>query len=374
MTTVGSLFSGVGGLDLGLSRAGWSHDWLCESDPWRRTILAQHFPGVTIHEDVRNFGHDAMDAGAHPDLIAGGFPCQDVSVAGRRAGLAGERSGLWHEFHRIVAALRPRAVLVENVPGLLSSNGGVDMGVILDALANLGYGVAWRVLDAQHFGVPQRRRRVFLLALPDGRAGAHRAAEILGLPGISSGDSPQGSEAWADHTGGPARRADDGRVDHTLTRTRSVGPEDTPLVRTMRQGRRIAHTLTRKHDSGDDGGGRGTPLVVAGSLDCRRGGADDNDARARHLVAQPLAHTLTKTRASASGHAPDEANYISSGIGVRRLMPVECERLMGWPDGWTAPGSDARRYAACGDGVAAPVAEWIGRRLNHAIKRREVTR
>jgi DNA (cytosine-5)-methyltransferase 1 len=323
MTTVGSLFSGVGGLDLGLSRAGWSHDWLCESDPWRRTILAQHFPGVTIHADVRNFGHDA-GRGAPPDLIAGGFPCQDVSVAGRRAGLAGERSGLWHEFHRIVAALRPRAVLVENVPGLLSSNGGVDMGVILDALANLGYGVAWRVLDAQHFGVPQRRRRVFLLALPDGRAGAHRAAEILGLPGISSGDSPQGSEAWADHTGGPSRRAD---------------------------GRRVAHTLTR-----------------------RQGGADDNDARARHLVAQPLAHTLTKTRASASGHAPDEANYISSGIGVRRLMPVECERLMGWPDGWTAPGSDARRYAACGDGVAAPVAEWIGRRLNHAIKLREVTR
>lgn len=347
MMTVGSLFSGVGGLDLGLSRAGWSHDWLCESDPWRRTILAQHFPGVAIHEDVRNFGHDAMGGGAPPDLIAGGFPCQDVSVAGRRAGLAGERSGLWHEFHRIVAALQPRAVLVENVPGLLSSNGGEDMGVVLDALANLGYGVAWRVLDAQHFGVPQRRRRVFLLALPDGRAGAHRAAEILGLPGISSGDSPQGSEAWADHAGGPARRADDGRV---------------------------AHTLTRKYDSSDDGGGRGTPLVVAGALDRRQGGADDNDAQARHLVAQPLAHTLTKTGASAGGHAPDAANYIYSGIGVRRLMPVECERLMGWPDGWTAPGSDARRYAACGDGVAAPVAEWIGRRLNHAIKRREVTR
>lgn len=118
------------------------------------------------------------------DLLAGGFPCQDLSVAGRRAGLAGDRSGLFFEFARIAETLRPRWVLVENVPGLLSSNGGRDFGVVLGTLADLGYGVAWRTLDSRFFGVPQRRRRVFILgALADGdpRAAAERAGQVLAV-------------------------------------------------------------------------------------------------------------------------------------------------------------------------------------------------
>lgn len=118
------------------------------------------------------------------DLLVGGFPCQDVSVAGRRAGLAGERTSLFFDAMRVVQALRPEWVLLENVPGLLSSNGGRDFGVVLGTLADLGYGVAWRTLDSRFFGVPQRRRRLFILgAVADGdpRAAAERAGQVLAV-------------------------------------------------------------------------------------------------------------------------------------------------------------------------------------------------
>src|SRR5690606_9794224 len=123
-------------------------------------VLARHFPEAQLYEDVRTVGRDELEP---VDLICGGFPCQDLSVAGRRAGLAGERSGLFFEFARILDELRPRWVVIENVPGLLSSNGGRDMGTVLGTLAKLGYGYAYRVLDAQYFGVAQRRRRGFIV-------------------------------------------------------------------------------------------------------------------------------------------------------------------------------------------------------------------
>jgi len=168
----GSLFSGIGGFDLSFERAGMECAWQCEIDAKARDVLRKHWPDVPIVEDVRDVGRDTVEP---VDLICGGFPCQDLSVAGKRAGLAGERSGLWFEFARIVEELKPRWVVVENVPGLLSSNRGADFAVVLQGLVERGYGVAWRVLDAQYFGVAQRRRRVFIVAsLGDGCA-----AEIL---------------------------------------------------------------------------------------------------------------------------------------------------------------------------------------------------
>ncbi|HRC62622.1 MAG TPA: DNA (cytosine-5-)-methyltransferase, partial [Dehalococcoidia bacterium] len=161
----GSTFSGVGGLDLGLRRAGLDHAFFAELDPWRRAVLAAHWPGVDVYDDVH-----AVRSGAGPvDVLAGGFPCQDVSIAGHRRGLAGARSGLFFEFARIAADLQPRWLLVENVPGLLTANGGRDFGCVLAELADLGYGVAWRHLDARYFGVAQRRRRVFLVGHLGGR-------------------------------------------------------------------------------------------------------------------------------------------------------------------------------------------------------------
>jgi DNA (cytosine-5)-methyltransferase 1 len=124
------------------------------------------------------------------DLICGGFPCQDLSVAGRRAGLRGERSGLFFEFARIAQTLRPTWLLIENVPGLLTSAKGHDFAVIVDTLADIGYGLAWRILDSQYFGVPQRRRRVYIV----GHLGAPCPPEILFEPEGGGGDTATGGE------------------------------------------------------------------------------------------------------------------------------------------------------------------------------------
>lgn len=158
--TVGSLFSGVGGFDLGFERAGMKVLWQCEKDPAARSVLRRHWPDVTCYEDVRDVGAHNLE---HVDVICGGFPCQDLSIAGKRAGLTGERSGLWFEFARIVREMQPEWVVIENVPGLLSSNGGKDIGIILSSLEQYGYAVDCDILDTQNFGVPQRRRRVFLV-------------------------------------------------------------------------------------------------------------------------------------------------------------------------------------------------------------------
>ena len=151
----GSLFSGVGGLDLGLERAGFECAWQAEKDKYCLKVLEEHFPDAERYDDVRSITRETAEP---VDLICGGFPCQDVSVAGKRNGLSGARSGLWFEFERIIREFKPKWVLIENVGGLLSSNSGEDFRTIIQTLDELGYGVAWRVLDSQYFGVPQRRK------------------------------------------------------------------------------------------------------------------------------------------------------------------------------------------------------------------------
>ena len=169
-----SLFSGIGGFDLAMERVGIDVVGMCEIDKHAQEVLKKHFPNATLHDDVKKVGKEQYERKSI-DVIVGGFPCQDLSIAGKRAGLAGERSGLWHEFARIIDELEPNWVVVENVPGLLSSNKGADLAVILQWLAQRGYGVCWRILDAQYFGVPQRRRRVFIIA----SFGNGRCAEVL---------------------------------------------------------------------------------------------------------------------------------------------------------------------------------------------------
>ncbi len=198
----GSLFSGIGGIDLGLERAGMECAWQVEIDPYRREVLARHWPDVRRYEDVRDCcrvdgalqegNRQRCDRCLDPvDLICGGFPCQDVSTAGKRAGLRAERSGLFFEFARIVGELRPKWFLVENVPGLYSSNAGKDFDIVIGTLAELGYGLAWRVLDSQHFGVPQRRRRVFIV----GYLGGPCPPAVLFEREGGEGDSAEGRKA-----------------------------------------------------------------------------------------------------------------------------------------------------------------------------------
>ena len=187
-----SLFAGVGGFDLALERAGVSVVASVEIDKHARGVLSQQFPNTTLINDVKDvtgdqlkqLGFDGSDG-----IIVGGFPCQDLSVAGKRAGLAGARSGLFWEICRILDETKTKWFVLENVPGLLSSNDGRDMGTVIQALVERGYGVAYRILDAQYFGVPQRRRRVFIVGCLGDNGGA--PAEVLSLIEGMRGYSPQ---------------------------------------------------------------------------------------------------------------------------------------------------------------------------------------
>ena len=166
MFTGVSLFAGVGGFDLAMQRKGVKVVASVEIDSKCNEVLAKHFPEATQFTDVTTVkGEDLINVGFNPSkgIITGGFPCQDLSVAGKRAGLAGERSGLFWEIARLVEETQTEYFVIENVPGLLTSNKGRDFGVVVGTMADLGYSLGWRVLDAQHFGVPQRRRRVFIV-------------------------------------------------------------------------------------------------------------------------------------------------------------------------------------------------------------------
>ena len=183
---VGSLFSGVGLCDLGLEWAGMGHAFFCEVDPFCRSVLRRHWPGIPIYEDVRELrGVDLPPV----DVLCGGFPCQDVSLAGKRKGIAkGTRSGLWHEDARLIEEIRPGYVIVENVPGLLAA--GVE--AVLQDLAEIGYDAEWEVLPAAAVGAPHRRERVFLVAYPhcDGRDPEHGVLSSLGR------DVGEGDQSW----------------------------------------------------------------------------------------------------------------------------------------------------------------------------------
>lgn len=165
--TYGSLFSGIGGIDLGLDRAGMRCAWQVEIDEYATKVLAKHWPHVTRFRDVRDCGAHNL---APVDLIAGGFPCQDISSAGKRAGIAGERSGLWSEFARLLRELRPRYACIENVAALLyplKRDGYIEpapISRILSDLAACGYDAEWQVLPASAFGAPHIRERAFIVA------------------------------------------------------------------------------------------------------------------------------------------------------------------------------------------------------------------
>ena len=156
------LFSGIGGFSLGLERAGgFETVAFCEIEPYCRRVLAKHWPNVPCYDDVRTLTAERLAAdGIAVDVICGGFPCQDISFAGKRAGLEGARSGLWSEYARLIGELRPRFVVVENVPGLLS----LGMGDVLGSLASLGYDATWDCIPAASVGAPHRRDRVWIVA------------------------------------------------------------------------------------------------------------------------------------------------------------------------------------------------------------------
>ncbi len=325
------LFAGAGGLSMGLEAAGMMPVAHAEIEPHARAVLRHHWPDTPLHGDVTQV--DWTQYAGRVDLVAGGSPCQDLSVAGKRAGLAGARSGLFYELIRAWDETGATYCLWENVDGARSSNKGADLASVLSAFVGGSVAVprdgwrragvvagatgvaAWRVLDLQHFGPPQRRRRIFVLAA---RTGGVDPAEVLAF-----------SEGVCGH----------------------------PSPREQQKQRQGAASSTR---GGVEGG---VAHAIKGSVIGRK-----DDAGSQRRVMACLPASLGK----GPGHNKDELQIAQFGR-PRRLTPLECERLMGWPDQHTAHGvkedgtayalSDTARYRLCGNGVGTPVAAWIADRL-----------
>jgi DNA (cytosine-5)-methyltransferase 1 len=500
-----SLFSGVGGFDLGLENAGMKTIYQCEWDKHANSILERHWPQVPRWGDISTLtAKEILRHGTPPDVVAWGSPCQDLSVAGKRAGLVGERSGLFHEGIRIINELRketnneyPKISIWENVAGALSSNRGADFGVILDEMAKAGAMVIeWGLLDAQHFGIPQRRRRVFCIAIfnsatasncpnpllpvgeslprntakgkPKRQSVASETSESLGTGGfrmrgfgdyandntasaikqrdykdatdlVVSESSTSSSFAQYQEGVGTLRSngGDLGGASETLIAepmlsfdtqfgsNANVFEDQSPTLKASQAAPSVAYPIdTRnalrdpdKYDAqnrqglgiGNDGDpmatltsahvnavafshydsqvsvGEVSPTLRSGTNGTGHAVAYDeyNDSinETHHalragtkqstgvLLEGEVVGTL---RSGGSGGVPSsrgEHLVTEPTMAVRRLTPLECERLMGWPDDHTrykADGTeqaDTHRYKQCGNGVASPVAEWIGKQL-----------
>lgn len=323
--TAASAFSGAGLADRGLTRAGFDHIWFCEVIPVRRSVLRRHYPGRPICEDVRILA-DEIEKGVYaaPDLFWFSPPCQDLSVAGLKAGLAGERSGLFFDGIRAVKSLRDRGtryVVMEQVPGLLMSNSFGDLLQVLTEFAALRP-VSWgyRILDAQYFAVAQVRRRVFFVL----DFGGERAGEILSLTeGLRGSAETCGSEGR--YNTEEASRCADTEL--------AIGFRDkASACQTMRVGS-IADTLTRTHSYS---------VLTKARMKLAKG----NDSGC---------YTLE--------------TYVCSDDRPRRMTPREWERCFGLEDDYTQLTDDGKviadspRYEMLGDGVVANVSEWLGRRV-----------
>lgn len=314
-----SVCSGIEAASVAWGPLGWQAVAFSEIEPFPCAVLAHHYPNVPNWGDMTKF-KDWPDATV--DLLCGGTPCQSFSVAGLRKGLDDPRGSLMLTFGAIAARYRPRWLVWENVPGVLSSNGGRDFGSFLGMLGQLGYGFAYRVLDAQYFGVAQRRRRVFVVGcLGDWR----RAAAVLFERHSLSGH--------------PAPRREAGQAAPTIP-ARSTG-----------------------------GGGLGTDFDCDGVQAVAFGG---DKPYALHGVADTLTSHWYRSNGAKAGNNSGMINPVYHGMRVRRLTPRECERLQGFPDDYTAipwrgkPADqcpDSHRYKALGNSWAVPVVRWIGERI-----------
>lgn len=372
---VGSLFSGIGGLEHGLERAGMEVVYQAEYDKQARRVLARHWPDVHRYEDV----HDVREANI--DVLCGGFPCQDYSVAGKRGGLVGDRGALWWEMHRIIALQRPTWVIGENVPGLLSSNGGADFRTIIASLVQLGYGVCWATLDSQYFGVAQRRRRLFIV----GHSGGVPRPEVLAISEGLFGHPAPSREAGEDaasclgtrSASGHDKRGDlssniqvmaSGQPNAEITRDLA------PTLNLNRDGAPIAFDTTQitsaANRSNPKAGDPCHPIAAGAHAPAIAFNIYPASGQGSVLEASTteLSNALNPTQLAAK---TERGTRVLSPT-PRRLTPTECERLQGFPDGHTefyADGTrvaDGPRYRMLGNAVTVNVAEWIGRRIMEA--------
>ena len=383
-----SVCSGIEAATQAWHPLGWSPVAFSEIEKFPSEVLAHHYPAVPNWGDMTKF-QEWPDADV--DVLAGGTPCQSFSVAGLRKGLADPRGNLMLTYLAIAAKYRPRWLVWENVPGVLSSNGGRDFAAFLGGLGELGYGFAYRVLDAQHvrtrrfpFAVPQRRRRVWVVGyLGDWR---RAAAVLFDRESLSGHPAPRRETGQVAPTiparslGGGGLGTDfdcDGGLIEAFGGGRRSGPVEAAACLTAK-GQRIdfevetfvAHTLRGEgFDASEDGTGRGTPLVPVPvakpvAFDCK-GTEVQFTTDGSHPTLRAMGHS--GSHQNAGGHAA-----VALSWAVRRLMPVECERLQGFPDNFTAipwrgksadQCPDGPRYKALGNSWAVNCAEWIGERI-----------
>jgi len=462
--TFGSLFAGVGGFDMGMEQAGWECKFQVEWDKHCQHILNKHWPDIPKWGDVSTVSGTEIPP---VDCIIFGSPCQDLSVAGKRAGLQGERSGLFYEAVRIIKEMRhvtngtfPRWAIWENVAGALSSNNGRDFAAVISEMAEAGAVLQeYALLDAQHFGIPQRRRRVFLVAcfdpaiarncpdplLPvseslrgDSKKGKSKGQAVtsetsagfgsssfggwsetdtaitLSARDHKSSDTIVGSLAARDYKGVGSQYVDEGKVivepmlldgtrvddvrvyeppvqtlkermgtggnnvpmlafDTQFGSNANVFEDQSPTLKASQQSPSVAYSIREDAKANTFSA---TELDHANALSALRPSPQSHHAQMfiAEITSTPVAYDEYNDSINETHHALRAGTKQSTGVleptmAVRRLTPLECERLMGWPDDhtrWKADGTeqaDTHRYKQCGNGVASPVARWIAQHI-----------
>jgi len=351
-----SVCSGIEAATVAWHDMGWKPVGFSEIEKFPSQVLAYHYPTVTNFGDMTKYKEWNLNDPI--GLLVGGTPCQSFSVAGLRKGLDDPRGNLALTYLGILDHFRPKWCVWENVPGVLSSGGGRDFGAFLGALGELGYGWAYRVLDAQNFGVAQRRRRVFVVGC---LGGWESAAEILFEPESLSRNikpSRKPRETTADKFVQCFEpRSPDGHA-------RIVG-NISPTLNTMTGGQRQPCVSIQGNLIGCDAGGP-QGIGVSNSNIMYTLTKTDVHAIAFDAYNSSVTGNVTKTLDTGSDyhHVP---NVYSSTMAVRRLTEVECERLQGFPDNYTNIKENCpsgARYKALGNSMAVPVMRWIGERIN----------
>ena len=370
MIKIPSLFSGIGGFEKGIQQAAdklnidIEYVFASENDKYARQIYRKNF-GVEPHGDITKI--KASDVPDH-DILCGGFPCQDVSIAGKREGLCGARTGLFYDIIRILRKKQPELVFLENVTGILSSNGGWDFAKILIELEDAGYSCEWQVLNTKAF-LPQTRKRVFIIGHLTGSERSGRKIFPIGQRcEVDYEEEPTVYTIDANYYKGQACQSrtmilcDSGLHRETQLRNETIPP----LRANTGAGHNniICHsTFPRNSVSGQ--GGTGHLQRDDGLTYCC-------DA------ANNIAIEVPETVKCITGGGHSQGNHsdmttLKFKNKIRRLTTIETERLQGFPDGWTSEGldddgnivkiSNTQRYQACGNAVSVPVIEFISERL-----------
>jgi DNA (cytosine-5)-methyltransferase 1 len=387
----GSVCSGIEAATMAWHLLGWEAQWFSEIEPFPSAVLQHHYPQIPNLGDMTLIHSNPIFNETTIDVLVGGTPCQSFSVAGLRKGMEDSRGNLALEFCRIADKAKPQWIVWENVPGVLSSNGGKDFGSLLGALGELGYGFAYRVLDAQHFGVAQRRRRVFLIGyLGDWRPAAAVLFESESLcRNIAESRNKRQKvtreiEGSVVDNGESGEWWDGGQTAASLT-TRchdQYMPDKGHFSAVIQNEEKTALCFKVRggvsENSGTQGGvpGKSAGKGYLGSEEKSFTIATSPDqwlfedkAVAVDMYNMSINEQTSQTLSSSASDINHTGGTIQNAR-VRRLTPVECERLQGFPDNFSnipyrkkEDSPDGPRYKALGNSMAVPVMAWIGKRI-----------